>query len=63
MIDMRLVEGSTYVFLFQPFYLIKKNYLALVCGVVAPWYQHCKQGATTPHGKVWALALQFNVYI
>ena len=29
----------------------KGNYLAFVRGVVAPYYQHHKQGATTPYDK------------
>ena len=39
----------------KPFQLIKRNYLAFVCGVVAACYQQHKQNATTPHGKILCL--------
>ena len=29
----------------------KEYHLALVCGVVAPCYQHLQQGATTPNDR------------
>ena len=47
-VEMHLAVGFIYILILI---LANENYLALVYGVVAPFYQRHKQGATTLHNK------------
>ena len=51
MIEMHLVVGFVSILISILLANKKENYLVLVCGVVAPCYQHHGKGDTTPRDK------------